>query len=90
MRTVTQQSVQIKVRFEAGHPHMTPERLASLALALHGTFGWKSALARDFSVHRSTVLRWADGGIPIPPEVGVKLERLAAERAASITQLLTA
>ena len=67
---------------------MNPDRFADLASALRGPFGWKSALAREFQVHRSTVLRWSEGKIPIPPKVEAALEEEAAHRAARIQALV--
>jgi hypothetical protein len=69
---------------------MTHERFAALARELHGAVGWQSALAREHLVHRSTVLRWATGEIPIPPDVARSVREAAVRKVATVASILAA
>lgn len=44
---------------------MTPTILTHYGLFLYGA-DWKSALARNLGVARSTIQRWSTGRVPIP------------------------
>ena len=65
------------------------DRLVALATELFGTFGWQSAIARKYQVHRSTVHRWRLGEIPMPAGLLDWLEQEAARKVATIQALAT-
>lgn len=77
----------VRTKIPGRAPYMTSKRFADLARELRGKFGWQSSLARQFQVHRSTVMRWSTGDIPIPIEVAQALEEEAARKVRTILDL---
>ena len=64
------------------------DRLVALASELFGAFGWQTAVAKKYEVHRSTVHRWRIGSIPMPPDLLPWLEQEAATKVATIRGLV--
>lgn len=68
---------------------MTPSQLTAAGRALYGA-RWKSPLARDLSITKRTMERWAGGEYAIPDWVWPEIERLLQRRAAAISDILAA
>jgi DNA-binding transcriptional regulator YdaS (Cro superfamily) len=63
-----------------------PEILIAIGLALAGP-EWRSWLAAELGVNRTTVNRWASGYSRIPPGVWRELQRLVDARIARLDHL---
>jgi hypothetical protein len=66
--------------------HSAAELFASVGLALAGP-EWRSWLASELDVNRTTVNRWASGYSRIPPGVWHELRRLVDARIVQLSLL---
>lgn len=52
---------------------MQPSKIERAAKKIYGDL-WREPLARDMNVHRTTVMRWHAGKVPVPEAVFVALK----------------